>query len=122
LAGDEPELARRRPPWRGGTVRCGPAISGGHGGRSKGTGASRLRGEGRARNRGWSEAVGRRAHGGGDVAVAEEEGSATGRAMEPYRRWGGSLRYVRRRGRDGGAGRASNCSEGTCRLRNVAVE
>jgi hypothetical protein len=60
---------------RRGAVRRGPAISDGRSGWSKGARASRLRGEGRARNSWWSEAVGRRAHGGGVVAIAEEEGS-----------------------------------------------
>jgi hypothetical protein len=48
--------------------------------------------------------VGRHAHGGGDVAVAEEEGSVVGRAMEPYRRGGGSAEVrseERRRWRSG---------------------
>jgi hypothetical protein len=62
LAGDEPELACRRPPWHGGVVRRGLAISGGHSGRSKGTRASWLRGECGALQHGVNEAVERRVH------------------------------------------------------------
>jgi hypothetical protein len=79
LAGDEPELARHRPPWHGGAVRHGPAISGGRSGRSKDTGASRLRGECGALQHGVNEAVERRVHDGGAMAAVGEEESAARR-------------------------------------------
>jgi hypothetical protein len=60
-------------------VLHGPTIFDGRSGRSKGAGASRLHGECGALQLGVNEAVERRVHGGGAMAVTGEEESAAQR-------------------------------------------